>query len=126
MKREKCPIHLVLYTDSGKCLLCEAEKEPETPKQIPHLTIIGRRWFDKVNGNTYHSVEIYDDSGKQLARVPFAYGYGDQYQQTALDALVKLGIYPDTPGPHGGMAATRHIGNSTFPKKVAATATFSA
>lgn len=68
------------------------------------LTIIGRRWFDKVNGNTYHSVELWRE-GKMLGRVPFTYGYGSQYQQTALEMAVKLGLYPDTPGPHGGYLA---------------------
>lgn len=72
------------------------------------LTIIGRRWFDKVNGNTYHSVEVWQD-GKQLARAPFTYGYGQQYQQTALDLCVKLGLYPDTPAPHGSYLAYRQF-----------------
>jgi len=75
---------------------------------MEQLTIIGRRWFDRGPGNTYHSVEVYQGS-KLLVRVPFAYGYGNQYQQTALDALVKLGIYPDTPGPSGGYAAFRQF-----------------
>lgn len=58
------------------------------------FTIIGRRWFEKTNGNTYHSVEVYKD-GELLGRVPFAYGYGDQYRQSAFDILVKLGYYKE-------------------------------
>lgn len=69
------------------------------------LTIVGRRWFEKTNGNTYHSVEVFDAEGKRIVRVPFAYGYGNQYMQTALQELVKLGLYPDTPGRHGGFKA---------------------
>ena len=72
------------------------------------LTIIGRRWFEKANGNTYHSVELYQDN-KLLARVPFAYGYGDQYKQTALDQAVKLGLYPDTEAKHGGSECYRQF-----------------
>lgn len=60
------------------------------------LTVIGRRWFEKTNGNTYHSVEVYEGN-KRLVRVPFAYGYGSQWQQTAFQELVKLGLYQDTP-----------------------------
>lgn len=52
------------------------------------FTIIGRRWFDRINGNTYHSVEVYK-GGKLLERVPFQYGYGDGYMQTAGDIIAK-------------------------------------
>jgi hypothetical protein len=42
------------------------------------LTIIGRRWFNDREGNTYYSgVALVD--GKEVARESFAYGYGDQY-----------------------------------------------
>lgn len=58
------------------------------------LTIVGRRWFDRVYGNTYHSVELYRDD-ERLAYVPFAYGYGDQYRQTAFKEAVKLGLYKE-------------------------------
>ena len=72
------------------------------------LTIIGRRWFEKTNGNTYHSVEVYQDN-KRIVYVPFAYGYGDQYKQTALGALVQLGLYPATEAKHGGFECYRQF-----------------
>lgn len=50
------------------------------------FTIIARRWFDQVYGNTYHSVEVYRD-GNLIERNPFSYGYGDGYQQTAMDII---------------------------------------
>ena len=45
------------------------------------------RWFDKVNGNTYHSCRItrIKDGGMIYSR--FQYGYGDCYRQTALAAM---------------------------------------
>jgi hypothetical protein len=49
--------------------------------------IVGRRWFDRINGNTYHSVEISTTKGEFLVKIPFVYGYGDHYRQTALDWL---------------------------------------
>lgn len=52
------------------------------------FTIIGRRWFERVNGNTYHSVEVYKGD-KLIERVPFQYGYGDGYMQTAGDIIAK-------------------------------------
>ena len=59
------------------------------------FTIIGRRWFEKTNGNTYHSVEVYANN-KLIGRDPYQYGYGDQYLQTAHDILQREGYYPTT------------------------------
>ena len=56
------------------------------------ITIIGRRWFQKTYGNTYHSVVVLVD-GEEIGREPFAYGYGDQYIQTAHELLVKAGKF---------------------------------
>lgn len=58
-----------------------------------NIHIEGRRWFQKGPGNTYHSVRIWID-GKQVALIPFEYGYGDGYLQTALDWLKANGHAP--------------------------------
>ena len=58
-------------------------------------TIIARRWFEKTNGNTYHSCEVYQD-GKLIERVPFEYGYGESYRQTAHEILQRAGHLPTT------------------------------
>ena len=55
-------------------------------------TIIARKWFQKTYGNTYHSCEVYKD-GELIKRVPFAYGYGEQYRQTAHEILVNAGLF---------------------------------
>lgn len=48
------------------------------------------KWFDKVNGNTYHSVKIErTKDGAILKSYPIVYGYGNHYEQTALDLMVK-------------------------------------
>ena len=52
--------------------------------------IEGRRWFQKTYGNTYHSVRIFKDD-KQVAYIPFIYGYGEQFLQTAFDWLAQNG-----------------------------------
>jgi hypothetical protein len=59
--------------------------------QLRSLSITGRLWFDKVNGNTYHSVSI-SANGKWLFDIGMTYGYGDQYLQTALESLKKWGL----------------------------------
>ncbi len=56
-----------------------------------HLVINGQRWFDKINGNTYHSVQVFIN-GKLIAEQGLTYGYGDHYRQTAFELLEK--IYP--------------------------------
>jgi len=58
------------------------------------LHIEGRRWFQKTYGNTYHSVRIFKD-GQVIAHLPYQYGYGDGYLQTALDWLRANGNIPD-------------------------------
>jgi len=57
-----------------------------------HTVIIGRRWFQKTYGNTYHSVSVLVD-GESIGCVPFAYGYGEQYIQSAHELLVKAGKF---------------------------------
>ena len=58
---------------------------------MKEYTIEAVRWFDKVNGNTYHSCRITrHKDGAELA-CPLQYGYGDQYRQTALSAMVEAG-----------------------------------
>lgn len=56
-----------------------------------NLHIEGRRWFQKTYGNTYHSVRIWKD-GKQVAYLPFQYGYGEQWLQTAWEWLGENGM----------------------------------
>lgn len=67
--------------------------------EVKAITILGRRWFDKVNGNTYHTSQIMVD-GVTVHTTPFSYGYGDHYVQSASEWLnangyVKLGQYPN-------------------------------
>lgn len=47
-------------------------------KQGDNITIIGRRWFDKINGNTYFSA-VGLINGIEVVNIPFEYGYGDHY-----------------------------------------------
>lgn len=55
------------------------------------LTIIGRRWFQKGPGNTYHSAQIRID-GQPVEGIAYAYGYGDHYLTTAFEKLEADGL----------------------------------
>lgn len=62
-------------------------------RKMSSLVLVGRRWFNKNFGNTYHSVEIIAD-GKPVHKVPYAYGYGDQWEYSARDWLDSNGYLP--------------------------------
>lgn len=59
------------------------------------FTIQAKRWFDRINGNTYHSVAIYNGN-EFVDKNPFTYGYDEHYRQTAMELLQNKGIYPKT------------------------------
>ena len=58
------------------------------------IDVQARKWFDKVNGNTYHTVKIsIENNGENdtLKTKGIVYGYDDHYQQTACEMLNKAG-----------------------------------
>jgi hypothetical protein len=71
-----------------KAQLAGMRQDNTEPK---YYTIEARKWFEKVNGNTYHSVYIFEN-GKLIASCPYTYGYGTHYEQTALELLHSVGI----------------------------------
>jgi len=56
------------------------------------ITILGRRWFQKSAGNTYHTVQVLID-GELKFQSERTYGYGNQYVDTACDWLEQNGYY---------------------------------
>jgi hypothetical protein len=58
---------------------------------IKKLELRGKRWLERTNGNTYYSaVAIYN--GQEIARIGFAYGYGDQWLYDLCRLIVVDGI----------------------------------
>jgi hypothetical protein len=57
---------------------------------IGNIIVVGRRWFQRTYGNTYHTVTIYVN-GESLQTDSVIYGYGEHYKQTAHNLLVKSG-----------------------------------
>lgn len=60
-------------------------------KNVRDIAIIGRRWFQKSYGNTYHTVQVLVN-GVEVFQSPKSYGYGEHYLQTARDWLVSNGV----------------------------------
>jgi len=52
------------------------------------------KWFDSVNGNTYHSCRITRHSDGDVLYCPMTYGYGEHYRQTAQESMVEAGWLP--------------------------------
>lgn len=71
-------------------------------KQIKTIDVYGKEWFDKVNGNSYHSVRVVLNYGMPNTKTlvgQFQYGYGSQFIQTASELIReeiggKESIYP--------------------------------
>lgn len=58
------------------------------------FTVIAKKWFDKVNGNTYHSVRCIRHKDNDIVVGQFQYGYGEHYKQTALEIMFEAGWFP--------------------------------
>ena len=59
------------------------------------FVVIAVKWFDKANGNTYHSIRAFRCSDGAVITAPLQYGYGRQYEQTALNAMNRAGWLPE-------------------------------
>ena len=65
-------------------------------KKFRVIIIDARRWFDRTYGNTYHSVTVTVKHARKedlVLRCGFAYGYDQQYLQTAHELLHKAGYF---------------------------------
>lgn len=69
----------------------------ECEKNKPQINIIGARWYDKINGNTYHTVKIsiFNVETRQemiLKTENLVCGYDDHYLQTSCKLLKEANI----------------------------------
>ena len=49
--------------------------------------VVAVRWFDRLNGNTYHSVRVERMKDGKVITSHMQYGYEDHYKQTALQIM---------------------------------------
>ena len=61
--------------------------------RIIKFTVIAKKWFDKINGNTYHSVRCVRHKDNAVVVGSFRYGYGEHYKQTALEVMFDAGWF---------------------------------
>ena len=50
--------------------------------EVKKIYLHARRWFQRSYGNTYHTVEIWVND-RLVHKIPFTYGYGDQWSYNA-------------------------------------------
>lgn len=77
-----------------------ATKTQRKPR-VKSVTILGRRWFARTYGNTYHTAEIHVN-GACVHKTPMEYGYGDQYLYAAMDWLEAAGYFKVERYPESG------------------------
>lgn len=71
------------------------ETGARSQEHIEEIHVIGKEWFDRINGNSYNSVRfnvyITGKNGKRSINVvlPFTYGYGDYYMQRVSEYCLK-------------------------------------
>jgi hypothetical protein len=70
------------------------EQHYMTRAKIQSITVIGKQWFDRVNGNTYCSADVIVD-GKTY-KTAYTYGCGDHYMQSAKEILRRHGVIDST------------------------------
>jgi len=72
-------------------------KTEQEKGKIETLDVNAYTWFDKINGNSYFAGEVIINYGKPDQRryvMPFQYGYGEQYMQSAFELLKEKGEIP--------------------------------
>lgn len=72
----------------GAMGIFEGMDEVKNPKII---TIIGKLWFQKGNGNTYYSTTVIMD-GVFVDGIKYEYGYGQQYLYDTIRILAERGL----------------------------------
>lgn len=83
----------VLVDEEGNIVGRPGLKARAKNPSSPRLTIEGRRWFQRTNGNTYHAARVYL-GGKLVYTSPIRYGYGEQYVVTGLEEAIEAGLLP--------------------------------
>jgi len=61
--------------------------------QLKTIDINAKEWFDKINGNSYFSSDVtlnYGMNNQKTIKLPFQYGYGDQYIYSSLEKVKNL------------------------------------
>jgi len=53
------------------------------------FVIHSKKWHDKINGNTYHAVNVLNTQNNLMIASSFRYGYSNQFLQSASEIMIK-------------------------------------
>ena len=81
-------INMGQYAKGGNINVNKTKMRKQKLKKGDTVTIYGKRWFDRVNGNTYHTAEV-EVNGTTLGKSPMTYGYDEQYLETGKEILLQ-------------------------------------
>ena len=59
-------------------------------RKVRAITIIGYKWWDSLNGNTYFTGHGLIN-GEVVVHIPFRYGYGNQFEYEIFEEIKKTG-----------------------------------
>lgn len=68
----------------------EVKRTETDPRSVAEIQIVGRRWFQRSYGNTYHTATVkivLSDGESHTWKSGETYGYDSQYETTALELL---------------------------------------
>lgn len=51
------------------------------------IIVTAKEWRDKIYGNSYFSAQIESTKDSKVYRLPYQYGYGDQFKHEAIKFL---------------------------------------
>jgi len=66
-----------------------------TQLTVKTVDVTAKECFDKINGNMYFSAQVtinYCLNDEQIIKLPFQYGYGEQYESEAFKELKERNI----------------------------------
>lgn len=58
-----------------------------------HLSIVGRRWFNRRVGQSFHAVDVYLND-QLIGQSGVVYGYDNAYMQTGIEIAIANGKLP--------------------------------
>ena len=62
-------------------------------KQLKTIDIEAKEWRDRIYGNSYFSSDVtlnYGMDNQETIKLPFQYGYGDQYYHASMEEVKNL------------------------------------
>lgn len=81
--------------------------------EVKAVFVLGLKWFDKVNGNTYCRPVVFCDNGTWFTD-DYEYGYGTYYMTMAERLCKEFNVVFDTPAHADKMVKKAELRNKNY------------